>query len=62
LKPIKVKAVLLYLAILSYCGIMYVLGFVPASHEAVRLWVKKVECFNLNVAAKEAPIGYNLCG
>jgi putative transposase len=49
----KLKAVLLYLAILSYRDITYVLGFVPASHEAMRLWVKKIEHFNLNLAPKE---------
>jgi len=48
----KLRAVLLYLAKLSYRDITYVLGFVPASHEAVRLWVKKIEHLNLNVAPK----------
>jgi hypothetical protein len=37
LLEIKVKVVLLYLAGLMYRGMMYVLGFVSAIDEAVRL-------------------------
>jgi len=40
---VKVRAVLLYMAGLSYRDITYVLRVVPCSHEAVRLWVKKLE-------------------
>ncbi|MEM4310971.1 MAG: hypothetical protein QXX95_01085 [Nitrososphaerales archaeon] len=36
----KVRAVLLYMAGLSYREITYVLRFVPCSHEAVRLWLR----------------------
>ncbi len=56
----KLKAVLMYLADLGYCGIMHVPCFVSVSPEVVRLWVKKVERCNLNVTAKEAPISYDL--
>ena len=49
---VKVKAVLLYMAGLSYRDITYVLRFVPCSHKAVRLWVKKLEQVNVNVEAK----------
>jgi len=48
----KVRAVLLYMAGLSYRDVTYVLRVVPCSHEAVRLWVKKLEQVNVNVDAK----------
>jgi len=37
---------------LSYRDITYVLRVVPCSHEAVRLWVKKLEQVTVNVEAK----------
>ena len=48
----KVRAVLLYMAGLSYRDIAYVLRVVPCSHEAVRLWVKKLELLTVKVEAK----------
>ena len=45
-------AVLLYMAGLSYRDITYVLRVVSCSHEAVRLWVKKLEQVTVNVTAK----------
>ncbi|MBS7652907.1 hypothetical protein KEJ13_07250 [Candidatus Bathyarchaeota archaeon] len=49
---LKVRAVLLYMAGLSYRDITYVLRVVPCSHEAVRLWVKKLELVTVNVEAR----------
>jgi len=49
---LKVRAILLYMAGLSYRDITYVLRVVPCSHEAVRLWVKKLEQVTVNVEAK----------
>jgi len=49
---VKVRATLLYMAGLSYRDITYVLRFVPCSHEAVRLWVKKLERVTVNVEAE----------
>ena len=49
---LKIRAILLYMASLSYRDIAYVLRAVPCSHEAVRLWVKKLEHVAVNVEAK----------
>jgi len=49
---LKVRAILLYMADLSYRDIAYMLRFVPCSHEAVRLWVKKLKQVTVNVEAK----------
>jgi transposase-like protein len=49
---LKVRAVLLYMAGLSYRDITYVLRLVPCSHEAVRLWVKRVKQVIVNIEAK----------
>ena len=46
---VKVRAVLLYMAGLSYRDITYVLRVVPCSHEAVRLWVKRLEQVQLTL-------------
>lgn len=46
---VKVRGVLLYIAGLSYRDLTYVLRVVPCSHEAVRLWVKKLEHVAANV-------------
>jgi transposase-like protein len=48
----KVRAILLYMAGLSYRDITYVLKVVPCSHEVFRLWVKKLERVTVNVKAK----------
>jgi putative transposase len=37
---------------LSYRDLTYVLRVVPCSHEAVRLWVKKLEQMAVNVIVK----------
>jgi transposase-like protein len=50
--PLKVRAVLLYMAGLSYRDIAYVLRVVPCSHEAVRLWVKRLEQLTVKVEAR----------
>ena len=49
---VKVRAVLLYMAGLSYRDITYVLRVVPCSHEAVRLWVKRLEQVAVNVKVR----------
>jgi putative transposase len=49
---VKVRAVLLYMAGLSYREITYVLRLVPCSYEAVRLWVKRLEQITINVEAR----------
>jgi len=47
---VKVRAVLLYMAGLSYRDITCVLRVVPCGHEAVRLWVKKLEQVTLRLS------------
>ena len=49
---VKVRAVRLYMAGLSYRDITYVLRVVPCSHETVRLWVKRLEQVAVNVKVK----------
>ncbi|MBS7635076.1 hypothetical protein KEJ34_06265 [Candidatus Bathyarchaeota archaeon] len=49
----KVRAILLYMAGLSYRDVTYVLRFVQCSHEAVRLWVKRLGQVAVNVEAEE---------
>ncbi|MBS7634489.1 IS6 family transposase [Candidatus Bathyarchaeota archaeon] len=48
----RVRAILLYMTGLSYREITYVLRVVPCSHEAVRLWVKRLGQVTVNVEAK----------
>ena len=48
---LKVRAILLYMAGLSYRDMTYVLRIIPCSHEAVRLWVRKLEQITINVEA-----------
>jgi transposase-like protein len=48
---LEVRAVLLYMAGLSYRDIAYVLRVIPCSHEAVRLRVEKLERLTVKVEA-----------
>jgi len=49
---LKVRAVLLYMAGLSYRDVAYALRVAPCSHEAVRLWVKRLEQLTVSVEAR----------
>jgi transposase-like protein len=49
---VKIRAILLYMADMSHREITYVLRVVPSYHEAIRLWVKRLEQLITNIEAR----------